>query len=102
MKFLLASLKPLTNSKKLFRKTHQISVQGFLCSHWLIFSSVQSQPAFGTIFKGTGDFSFEFPCGEQSVCTRFALLLGFYKSQNSNKRIATRCSTNICIPTLFL
>jgi hypothetical protein len=34
----------------LFRKPYQISVPAFLRSYWLIFSSVHSQTAFGTIF----------------------------------------------------
>jgi hypothetical protein len=40
MKFLLASLKTLTNSKKMLRKSHQISVPAFLWFHSYIFSSV--------------------------------------------------------------
>ncbi len=56
MKFLFPSLKTLTNSKSCSRKPHQISVQAFLCSHWSIFSSEYSKPAFGTIFRITGGF----------------------------------------------
>jgi hypothetical protein len=36
MKFLLASLKTLTNSKNC-SESHQISFPAFLCSHWSIF-----------------------------------------------------------------
>ncbi len=41
---------------KVVWKPYQISVQAFLCSNWSIFSSVHSQPAFGTIFRITGEF----------------------------------------------
>ncbi len=58
VKFQLASLKTLTNSKKLFRKSHHISVPAFRRFKWLIFYSVQvqfsgSQAAFRTIVRVT-------------------------------------------------
>jgi hypothetical protein len=49
IKFMLGSLKTLSNSKKLFRKPHHISVSAFLRSEWLIFSSKHPWQAFGTI-----------------------------------------------------
>ncbi len=65
MKFLLASLKILTNSE-LFRKSHQISVLAFFCSHWSIFPvyihsrlSEQfsgSQAGYGTTFIDIGGY----------------------------------------------
>jgi hypothetical protein len=65
-KFLLASLKTLTNSKSCSESRIKFSVQAFLCSHWSIYFCVHSKPSFGTIsesqvgfgttFKGTGGY----------------------------------------------
>ncbi len=73
---------PLTNPKS--------------CSEHCRFSEqfLESQAGFGT-----GYFSFEYPCGQECVCTPFALLLGFDRSQNSYKRIC-HSVLHYYIPTL--
>jgi hypothetical protein len=74
VKFLLASLKTLTNYKLVLKAAS--SVPAFLRSHWSIFANVHSWQAFGTAFRVTGGFR---KAGKSSLKRVTAIILTICK-----------------------